>query len=365
MKIFKYSVTSLFVAVLIASSGAIFIASNPALAANTCNTSGYTYDASCSGNSDAAGNTVSSSSTVVTAANATAGLVLNRVSSFRAKGSAPGKNEAGNGTINLLGFGSGAAAGEHSNSRFGLWGNGNFTRATGSASDANFDSNLYSGMLGFDYRPSKKTLFGIGFGYETSNTDTEFNRGEIDGMGYTITPYISIGFNNNISLDAVIGYTKLDYDMTRLDPLTSTKITGSSEANRNFGSINLVVDREVKKFLFGFRVGSSFIHEKQDAYVDTDGVSVVGQAITVGSGNVGLRVGYDGGVVHPYLGTTYSYDYNDAGGAYNAKNTFGVNAGISIDLSSRASLSIEGAGSTKKDVKTASGSGTIRLGFEF
>ena len=65
------SVYSVAVIALVASAFSL-LASGHANAQNTCNITGYTYDASCIGNNAAAGRTVTASSTVVTAANATA-----------------------------------------------------------------------------------------------------------------------------------------------------------------------------------------------------------------------------------------------------------------------------------------------------
>jgi hypothetical protein len=358
---------SLFVTIAVAvlTISVSLLGSGHANAQNSCTTTGYTYDAACEGNSANAGSAVTASSTVVTAANATANLVMNRVSSFRASGSAPGSNRAGKGTINLLGFGSGAAAGESSNERVGIWLNGNYTRVVGSLTGAEFDSMLYSGMLGIDFRPTKNSLIGIGFGYEQSDTDTEFNRGTIDSTGYTFTPYLSLGVDDNISIDAVAGYSRMDYDLERLDPLTSSKITGGTDSNRYFGSVNLVVDYDVSNFLLGFRVGTSYISEEQDAYAESDGTSEVAQKVTVGSGNVGLRLGYDGGSAQPYIGGTYSYDYDDSGGTYDGRNTFGVNAGLSVTLTDGVFFNLEAGGTMNDDVRTASGSGTVRFGVNF
>jgi hypothetical protein len=358
------AVYSVVVIALIASAFSL-LGSGHANAQTSCSDTGYTYDASCSGSADQAGATVTASSTVVTAANATAGLVMNRVSSFRASGSAPGTNNASNGTINLLGFGSGAAAGEHSSYRMGIWVNGNYTRVLGSLTGAEFDSILFSGMLGVDFRPTKNSLIGIGFGYEQSKTDTEFNRGNVDATGYTIAPYLSLGVDENVSLDVVGGYSRLDYDLDRLDPLTGTKITGGTESNRYFGSINLVVDYDISNVLLGFRMGTSYIHENQDSYTESDGTSEAAQKVTVGSGNFGLRIGYNGGAVQPYLGGNYSYDYDDSGGTYDGRNTFGVSAGLNITITDGVFFNLEGGGTMNDDVRTASGSGTMRFGINF
>ena len=362
-----FSFRTLYSAAVIALIASAFslLGSGHANAQTSCDDTGYTYDASCTGNADQAGAAVTASATIVIAANATAGLVMSRVSSFRASGSAPGSNNAGKGTLNFLGFGSGAAAGEQSNERMGIWMNGNYTRVVGSLTGAEFDSKLYSGMLGADFRPTKNSLIGVGFGYEESRTDTEFNRGNVDATGYTVVPYVSIGIDDHVSLDLVGGYSRLKYDLDRLDPLTSTKVTGSTDANRYFGSLNLVVDYDVSNVLLGFRMGTSYVQEKQDAYTESDATTEASQKVTVGSGNLGLRIGYNGGAVRPYLGGTYKYDYNGAGGTYDGRNTFGVNAGLNISITNGVFFNLEGSGTASDDVRSASGNGTMRFGINF
>jgi opacity protein-like surface antigen len=180
-----------------------------------------------------------------------------------------------------------------------------------------------------------------------------------------VAPYASIGIDDNVSLDVVGGYSRIDYDLDRLDPLSSTKVTGGTESDRFFGSINLVVDYDVSNILLGFRMGTSYISEEQDAYSESDGTAEGAQKVTVGSGNVGLRVGFDGGAVQPYVGGTYSYDYDDSGGTYDGRNTFGVSAGLNITITDGVFFNLEGGGTMNDDVKTASSSGTMRFGINF
>ena len=112
-------------------------------------------------------------------------------------------------------------------------------------------------------------------------------------------------------------------------------------------------------------MGTSYVSEKQDAYTESDATSEVAQNLTVGSGNVGLRIGYDGGPVQPYIGGTYSYAHNDSGGTYDGENTFGVNAGLNISIANGVFFNLEGSASASDDVKSASGNSTLRFGINF
>jgi len=332
------------------------------LHAQSCSDSSYSYNSSCSGSSTSAGTTVASSSTVVSAANATAGLVLNRVATFRAGGAAPGQTANGSGTKQLLGFGTGYAAGNHhGDNPVGFWVNGAFTRTTGSADGNKFEGDSISTMVGIDVRPSSRHLFGIGLGYETGDTETTYNSGNIDSTGFTIAPYMSVGLTEVFSLDAVGGYSMISYDQDRIDPLSSAKITGSNDADRWFGSVNIVGNWTMDKLLLGAKVGTLYISEEQDALTESDGTAIAKNEITVGNANVGVRLGLDGEMARPYISGQYSYDYNDAGGAYDAKSTFGGALGLDLRISDHLFINVEGSGTQKTDLRTLSGSATLRF----
>jgi hypothetical protein len=399
-----------------------FGASQEALA-QACSDTGYTYNASCSGNGNSAGTTVSASSTTIAAAAATQGLIANRISSFRASGGAPGGSRVSSAqSKQLFAFGTtgsdvntgksavaqkaeaerkqalkeansrydgdspeglggfigevvilkdneqssdrlGISAGENPDNRFGLWGNGAYFRLDGSKANANIESDIVTSMVGFDYRFGPRFLVGLSAGYETTDTDTKFNRGTVESDGFIIAPYMSIGLTDRVSIDAVIGYGMLDYDLTRRDPLSNALVTGTTEADRMFGSVDLVAGERLGNWLLEGRVGASHLHEEQDAFRESNNNNVAENDITVTSGNLGARLGYSFSMLEPYIAAQYSYDFNQAEGAYDGRNTYGGALGLNFWLTPSFTVNIEGKASHKEDLDLYGGSATVRLAF--
>lgn len=388
--------------------------------AQSCTTTGYTYDSSCSGNGNSAGTTVSAASTAIAAAAATQGLISNRISSFRATGGAPGARASNAQSKQLFSFGTtgsdvrgpgsvavqkaeaerkqalkdansrydgaedhsdfigevvllkdnennsdrlGISAGENPDNRFGIWGNGAYFRLDGDKANAGIESDIVTTMVGFDYRFGPRFLVGLSAGYENTDTDTKFNRGTVESDGFIIAPYMSIGLTDRVSIDAVIGYGMLDYDLTRKDPLSNALITGSTEADRLFGSVDLVAGERLGNWLVEGRVGASHLNEEQDAFRESNGNSVASNDITVTSGNLGARVGYSFQMLEPYIAGLYSYDFNKAEGAYDGRNTYGGAAGVNFWFTPSFSVNVEGKATHKEDLDAYGGSATVRLAF--
>lgn len=382
--------------------------------AQACNETGYTYDSACSNNAAAAGTTVSAATTAIAAAAATQGLISNRLSSFRAASGAPAVGRAFNGeSRQIFAFGTsgtdtktpgisrksevarkkalreangrydppvesegiaesredlsdlrlGVSAGENPDNRVGLWANGAMFRLDGSKTNANIESDVLTGMIGLDYRFGPRFLVGVSGGYENTDTTTTFNNGTVDSDGFIIAPYMSIGLTDRLSIDAVVGYGMIDYDMTRRDPLSNATITGSTEATRLFGSVDLVAGERLDRWLLEGRVGASHLNEEQDSFRESNGVLVGENEITVSSGNLGARVGYSFTMVEPYVAGLYSYDFNKAEGAYDGRNTFGGALGLNWWLTPRFLFNLEGKATHKEDLDTYGGSATMRLNF--
>ena len=335
--------------------------------AQSCTTTGYTYNSSCQGNANSSGTTVTSASLVSTAAATTVGLVTSRVSQFRqGGGGSTVKGALQSNSLFAAGNGTGASAGENMDTRMGVWGNAAYLRSEGDKTGANFESDLISGMVGMDYRIGSidnPTFIGISFGYETADITTSFNRGTIDTEGLTIAPYVSFGLTKVFSIDVVAGYTAVSYDTTRKDVLSSANITGAFDADRYFGAADLVGGWTADKWTFGARIGASHVSEQQDAYTESNGATHGVDNIGISSANTGVRVGYAFDKVQPYVGGTYSYDFVNSGGVYDERNTVGGSAGLNFTVAPNVSMNVEGRASAKEDITNYGGSATLRLNF--
>ena len=359
-----------YVVSAVALAGVVFLSPRAAMAVKaqrSCASSAYTYDSSCTSSGNTSGSSVTSSSTVAAAALQTANLVMGRLTSFRA--SVSGKKARLNdstGTVGLFGFGTGKAAGD-SAERLGLWVNGSYNRAVGGISGADFDTETWSVMVGGDFRVTDNFLVGLGLGYEEMDGDTGFNRGTIDSEGMTVSPYASVSINDNISVDMMLGYTRVDYELTRVqnEPGTladTTGITAGHGGNRAFGGLNVNGDFELNNLTAGISIGTRYVAERQSGYIDSYGTYNRSSTITVGTANAGLRLGYRIKMVHPYMSANYGYDYNDAGGTYNGREAYSGAVGLNINMGN-FTVNVEGKAGYKDHVKNAGGLLRLRLQF--
>jgi outer membrane autotransporter protein len=356
----RYGVALALVAIIAASAW-----TSDAIA-QSCTQTGYTYNSSCSGNQNSSGTTVTSGALVATAAATTVGLVSSRVSQFR-QGSGSARAGIQSQSLFAAGNGTGASAGENMDTRMGAWGNIAYLRSEGDKTNANFESDLMSGMIGFDYRLGgidTPTFIGLGLGYETADITTSFNRGGIDTTGMTIAPYVSFGLTKVFSIDVVGGYTMLSYDTNRRDPLSSANITGSFDAERLFGAADLVGGWSMNKWNLGGRVGMSYVTEEQDAYRESNGVEHSQSDINIGAANTGARLGYSFDRIEPYIGGNYSYNVSQSGeGVYDGRNTIGGSVGLNFTVSPNVSMNVEGRAGGKEDISNYGGSATLRMNF--
>ena len=145
--------------------------------------------------------------------------------------------------------------------------------------------------------------------------------------------------------------------------MSNATITGSTDATRLFGSVDLVAGQRIDRWLLEGRVGASHLDEEQDAFRESNANNVAQNDITVSSGNLGARVGYSFSMVEPYVAGLYSYDFNQAEGAYDGRNTFGGAAGLNIWLTPNFSVNVEGKATHKEDLDAYGGSATVRLNF--
>ena len=334
----------------------------PALA-QTCADSSYSYDASCGGNSIVAGSTVTASSTVSVAAKQTAGLVFNRVSSFRASGKAPGNQQSGAGTIKLFELGSGKNAG-NSDTPVGIWADGAWSKFDGSKAGSDFDGHAVSGMIGGDVTLDR-WIVGLAMGYENTDVDTKFNNGNVSGNGYTVAPYAAYRIDNTFSVDALLGFSWLNYDQNRIDPAVGTQVTGSTNANRYFGGANVVGNWSRDQVNLSGKVGTFYLSERQGAFTESDGTAVARQTLNIGTVSVGGRVGYQLDMVEPYVSAEYGYDYRHSEGTYDGENSFGGAVGVALDAGNGFTGTLEGNYNEKDSVTSYGGSLFLRYNLEF
>lgn len=254
----------------------------------------------------------------------------------------------------ILEFGSGRGAGADGK-RFGFWVSGQWTSFEDDNASTAADGNLWAAMMGADYRITNWLVAGIAGGYESTDLDTAFNRGNIDGSGYTVAPYLVFNLGKIFSLDVTGGYTWLEYDVSRstLDTnsnFTGTKSNGSFDGERWFGASNLNADWAINRWRLGASAGVLFASEKHDAFTETNGTRRDAIHADLGRASINGKLGYAFPYVTPWVKGGYEYDFtrDDVSvgrgdtAAANDDSRFVVGVGLDVHLGSIVTGRLEG-----------------------
>jgi outer membrane autotransporter protein len=268
------------------------------------------------------------------------------------------------------GMSAGAAPG-----RLGVWVSGGWTALEDGLSSTAYDGNAYNVLIGADYQFNDRFLMGLATGYESSNIDTHFNTGNLTSDGWTVSPYAGFVLNRYFTLDLSGGYTKTTYDMRRTAPLAagSNTIPGGTDGDRWFLAGNLNGYYAIDRLLLNGRVGYIHSNESQDAYTEAgQPFENPERDINLGQFRVGGQVGYDLGMLQPYVTGTWVYDVTrkkvfvapSQAQPANDRSGFDVGGGIRFAISDRVSGGIQGTTHLGRDnFDSHSVSGNLRVRF--
>ena len=242
----------------------------------------------------------------------------------------------------MVALGTGSAAGDGDN-KIGVWANGSWTRVVGSKSPVKFDGHIWTGMIGGDYMFTKNFIGGLALGYENAEYDTAFNNGNTDSSGYTVAPYIIARINDTFSVDFNVGYTRVDYDLDRLDPVGGAKVTADTDSNRWFGALNLNGDWNIDSVTLGANVGTLYAREDRDGFTESDTTTVLSDNIDIGRVNIGGRAGYlFEDVFEPYVTALFEFDYANEKSAYDDRVGVVFGLGFNVFAGEGFSANVEG-----------------------
>lgn len=279
---------------------------------------GYTttFDECLYSNTANQNSTVATANAVLQAASSQAArLIGNRVSNALS-GHGSGFNVAENG----FSASSGVAAGGMEN-RMGVWVSGSYSDVSDDNTATAFDGTVYTGFAGVDYKVTNRALVGVSVGYESSDIDTQYNQSEItgadgnlEGEGYTVAPYIGVELGQNASASLTAGYTDLQYDTLRYDPVSSNDIRGSTDAERWFvsGALN-GAHKIASNWNLRGRLSAFYADEEKDAFTETEsnGNTISQGALDNAFGQASLeaRLGYAFRMAEPYVLAAADYDF--------------------------------------------------------
>ncbi|NNJ92508.1 MAG: autotransporter outer membrane beta-barrel domain-containing protein [Gammaproteobacteria bacterium] len=195
-------------------------------------------------------------------------------------------------------------------------------------SAVDFDGDRHSIMLGVDYQPRDNMVAGLMLSWETADLDTSFNSGNVQTDGFTIAPYFGMALDDKWSMDAMVGYGRLDLDQFHrgtggVGPL----VTSNTDSQRLFAAANINYGFIYDQFYLEGRGGITSADEQQDSYTESNGSQqrALRTAFTkLQLGGKATYLGFD--EFNPYFGLSYNYDISS-----NSVALFGNNGLIETD----------------------------------
>lgn len=191
---------------------------------------------------------------------------------------------------------------------FGVWSSFSYSDFENDFTTTAFEGDRKNILAGIDFFPWDKMVLGIAFGYEFSDIDTNFNRGETEADGFTVAPYFGAIINDVWSIDASFGYSSLETDQFRTIG-TATVVTSSLDTDRWFGAFNFNGNKYYGDWLFGIRAGVIIARNSQDAFTESDGTRVSERNTELNNWNFGGNVSYFYKSFEPFASFTYHHDF--------------------------------------------------------
>jgi hypothetical protein len=192
------------------------------------------------------------------------------------------------------------------------------------------DRNLAIG--GVDISPMENMVFGISAGYEGTDTDTLFNRGNVESDGILVTPYIAYRWAEHYQVDALFGYTSVDTEQFRTSG--ATRVTSDTSSDRYFWGGNFTGSQVIGNWNLAARFGLLWMREYVDGFTESNGNVVGDNAVELAQWRFGGDAAYTWGNFEPYTNVTYERDFSreplDAGGRVPGDDVDGFVVGAGI-----------------------------------
>jgi len=194
-------------------------------------------------------------------------------------------------------------------SGFGLWSSYSYSDFDNDLSSTALDGSRHSILGGIDISPWESALFGIAVGYEFSDIDTGFNRGNVESDGFTIAPYAGFLLDDFLSVDGSLGYSRIDVDQFRTDPATGARITSDPVSDRWFATFNMNLFKAYHEWLLGARTGFLYLRNTQEDFTESNGTFRPEVTNRLGQWHITGDVAYSLGEFEPFVRLTYEYDH--------------------------------------------------------
>lgn len=203
-----------------------------------------------------------------------------------------------------------------------------------------FDGDATRVTVGLDYRMGSRGVVGASIGFGDSSSDFDANlpgrnftpQSDAGGIGaddVTVTVFGTVQLSPQVYVDATAGVGFTDYDLrrnatfqesNRVIPQTDVQAKASPDGREYFGSVGLGYDAEMGPLGLGPYVRLRVAKSKVDSYVENDGGTGLGLAVSRSESTsvvsvVGLRASYaisqPWGVVLPQARFEYEHEFDD------------------------------------------------------
>lgn len=209
-------------------------------------------------------------------------------------------------TMEALG---GLNAGDFQFGNLGVWLSYNYTETENDFFRTAFESDRHTIVGGIDITPNDYLIAGLAISFESSDTETAFNGGNLESDGFTIAPYFGILLSDTWSLDASMGFSFIENDQFRTDPTTSARVSSDPDTDRLYFSFNLNGISYIDNWILGGRAGVLIAHSRTDDFIESDGTAIGERDTKLGQFRVGGDAGYSYGNWEPFVSAMYEYDF--------------------------------------------------------
>jgi hypothetical protein len=206
--------------------------------------------------------------------------------------------------------------------RFDIWAQGSFTRYNDSSAGQSNEGYFGLLYLGAHYRVRPNLALGVLGQFDWTDEEDDSTGIGADGKGWLAGPYVVGRLGGNLYWQARGAWGTSDNNVTPFgtytDDFQTTRWLASGKVEGRFYAGN---------WRFSPRAGLIYFEESQHSYVDSNGLTIPSQVVSLGRATFGPEVGYqmalsDGGYFEPSLGMSGIWDFDE-----DAKGLAGIVSG--------------------------------------
>lgn len=166
--------------------------------------------------------------------------------------------------------------------------------------------------LGADYLINQDLMVGALFQYDIMDSVAGELRSEVDGTGWMAGPYMAARLRDSLFFSARAAWGRSDNEINPLGLYTD-----EFDTTRWLIEGTLVGDYRAGALRISPELGLIYFEEDQKAYVDSLGVDIPGQSLTLGRLRAGPEIAYrfehgENGFTEPYARLMLNWDYDNA-----------------------------------------------------